>query len=160
MSFAIWILIVGALLIAVALFPTVLKRLPLSASMLYLFAGIALGPAGWGLMSPDPFRYSVLLERATEIAVLISLFAAGMRLSLPLSDKRWQLPLRLAFLSMVLTVTLTALIGVFALGLSLGAAVLLGAILAPTDPVLASDVQVENAMDRDQLRFSLTGEAA
>jgi NhaP-type Na+/H+ or K+/H+ antiporter len=158
MSFAIWILIVGALLIAVALFPTVLKRLPLSASMLYLAAGAALGPAGWGLMNPDPFSHSVLLERAAEIAVLISLFAAGMKLSLPFSDKRWQLPLRLALLSMVLTVILVAVAGVFLLGLPLGAAVLLGAIIAPTDPVLASDVQVENAMDRDQLRFSLTGE--
>jgi NhaP-type Na+/H+ or K+/H+ antiporter len=59
---------------------------------------------------------------------------------------------------MVITVGLIALIGSFALGLSLGAAVLLGAILAPTDPVLASDVQVENATDRDLLRFSLTGE--
>ena len=45
------------------------------------------------------------------------------------------------------------------LGLSWGAAVLLGAVLAPTDPVLASDVQVEHAADRDRLRFSLTGEA-
>jgi sodium/hydrogen antiporter len=158
MSFAIWISIVGALLIAVALFGTVLKRLPLSTSMLYLAVGFALGPAGWGLMSADPFPNSVLIERAAEVAVLISLFAAGMKLSLPLSDKRWHLPLRLALTSMVITVALIALIGSLVLGLSLGAAVLLGAILAPTDPVLASDVQVENATDRDQLRFSLTGE--
>ena len=158
MSFAIWISIVGALLIAVALFGTVLKRLPLSTSMVYLAVGLALSPAGWGLMSVDPFVNSALLERAAEIAVLISLFAAGMKLSLPLSDKRWHLPLRLALTSMVITVALIALVGFFALGLSLGAAVLLGAILAPTDPVLASDVQVENATDRDQLRFSLTGE--
>ena len=158
MSFAIWISIVGALLIAVALFGTVLKRLPLSTSMVYLTVGLALSPAGWGLMSLDPFVNSALLERAAEIAVLISLFAAGMKLSLPLSDKRWHLPLRLALTSMVITVALIALFGTFALGLSLGAAVLLGAILAPTDPVLASDVQVENATDRDRLRFSLTGE--
>ena len=83
MSFAFWILVVGALLIAVALAGTVLKRLPLSTAMLYLAAGVALGPAGWGLMWPDPFSQTVLLERATEIAVLISLFAAGMKLSLP-----------------------------------------------------------------------------
>jgi NhaP-type Na+/H+ or K+/H+ antiporter len=158
MSFAIWILIVGALLIAVALLGTVLKRLPLSTSMVYLAAGVALGPAGWGLMWPDPFSNAVLLERATEVAVLISLFAAGMKLSLPLSDRRWHLPLRLAFISMAFTVALLALLGVFALGLSVGAAVLLGAILAPTDPVLASDVQLESATDRDRLRFSLTGE--
>ncbi|RPI47874.1 MAG: sodium:proton antiporter [Betaproteobacteria bacterium] len=158
MSFAIWIFIVGALLIAVALFGTVLKRLPLSTSMVYLAVGLALSPEGWGLVSLDPFHHSVLLERAAEIAVLISLFAAGMKLSLPFSDKHWHLPMRLALTSMVITVVLIALIGFFALGLSLGAAVLLGAILAPTDPVLASDVQLENATDRDRLRFSLTGE--
>jgi NhaP-type Na+/H+ or K+/H+ antiporter len=49
--------------------------------------------------------------------------------------------------------------GVLALGLPLGAAILLGGILAPTDPVLASDVQVANPGDRDRLRFALTGEA-
>jgi len=83
MSFAIWVFIVGALLIAVALFGTVLRRLPLSTSMVYLAVGFALSPAGWGLMTADPFENSVLLERAAEIAVLISLFAAGMKLSLP-----------------------------------------------------------------------------
>ena len=145
MTFAIWISIVGALLIAVALFGTVLKRLPVSTSMVYLGVGLLLSPAGWGLMSLDPFSNAVLLERAAEIALLISLFAAGMKLSLPLSDKHWHLPLRLALTSMVITVALIALIGSVALGLSLGAAVLLGAILAPTDPVLASDVQVETA---------------
>jgi NhaP-type Na+/H+ or K+/H+ antiporter len=59
---------------------------------------------------------------------------------------------------MAVTVALVTLIGVFLLDLSLGASVLLGAILAPTDPVLASDVQVESSTDRDRLRFSLTGE--
>jgi NhaP-type Na+/H+ or K+/H+ antiporter len=52
-----------------------------------------------------------------------------------------------------------AALGVWGLGLPLGAAVLLGAVLAPTDPVLASEVAVENARDRDRLRFALTGEA-
>jgi NhaP-type Na+/H+ or K+/H+ antiporter len=60
---------------------------------------------------------------------------------------------------MSITVGLVALVGVYALGLPLGAAVLLGAILAPTDPVLASEVQLESARDSDRLRFSITGEA-
>jgi ABC-type branched-subunit amino acid transport system permease subunit len=102
--------------------------------------------------------HSELLERMTEVAVLISLFAAGLKLGLPLSDKRWRMPLRLAFVSMTLTVGLIAVIGVYGLDLPLGAAVLLGGILAPTDPVLASDVQVTNPADSDRLRFSLTAE--
>jgi NhaP-type Na+/H+ or K+/H+ antiporter len=60
---------------------------------------------------------------------------------------------------MGVTVALVAGVGVLALGLPLGAAILLGGILAPTDPVLASDVQVANPDDRDRLRFALTGEA-
>jgi NhaP-type Na+/H+ or K+/H+ antiporter len=100
-----------------------------------------------------------LLERLTEVAVILSLFSAGLKLRLPLKDREWRVALRLALGAMVLTVAMMALVGVGALGLSLGAAVLLGAILSPTDPVLASDVQVSHAHDRDRLRFGLTGEA-
>ncbi len=158
MTFAIWAIIIGALLTTMALSGSLLKRLPLSTAMLYLAAGVALGPAGWALMTPHPLSHAGVLEKVTEVAVLVSLFSAGLKLGLPLSDKHWRLPVRLAFVSMTLTVALIVVIAMFGLGLSLGAAVLLGGILAPTDPVLASDVQVEDAGDRDRVRFSLTGE--
>lgn len=158
MSFAIWSLIIGGLLITMVVSGSSLRRLPLSTAMLYLTAGYGLGPAGLALMAPDPLSHPVILERVAEVAVLISLFAVGMKLGLPLSDRGWRLPVRLALASMTLTVALIALIGTLCLDLPLGAAVLLGAILAPTDPVLASDVQVLEAGDRDRLRFSLTGE--
>jgi NhaP-type Na+/H+ or K+/H+ antiporter len=98
------------------------------------------------------------MERLTEIVVLVSLFTAGLKLSHGLGDRRWLLPLRLATVSMVVTVGCITLVGWAWLGLPLGAAVLLGGLLAPTDPVLASDVQVQEPGDRDQLRFALTGE--
>lgn len=158
MDFALWALIVGALLISIALLGTLLRRLPVSTALLYLGAGYALGPAGLNLMAPDPLRYSAILERACEVAVLISLFAVGLKLGAPFSDRSWRLPIRLALVSMTLTVALIAVVGTLLLGLPLGAAVLLGAIVAPTDPVLASDVQVLESGDRDRLRFSLTGE--
>jgi NhaP-type Na+/H+ or K+/H+ antiporter len=126
--------------------------------MLYLAAGIVLGPIGWAVLVIHPQNHALLLERLTEVAVLLSLFSVGLKLGLPLSNRHWFLPLRLAFVSMVLTIALIAATGVLLLGMSLGAAVLLGAILAPTDPVLASAVQVESSEDRDRLRFSLTGE--
>ena len=147
MSFAVWCLIVGLVLLAMALAGSVLKRLPLSASMLYLAAGFGLGPIGLGLLEADPFGQSRLFERLAEIAVLISLFVAGLKLSVPLRSARWFLPLRLAIVSMLLTIVLITAAGMWALGLPLGAAVLLGAILAPTDPVLASDVQLTNPAD-------------
>ena len=158
MSFAIWALIVGAILITMALLGTLLKRMPLSPGILYLALGYALGPAGWALMAPDPLLYSADLEKMAEVALLISLFAVGLKLGVPLRDKRWYLPLRLAFPSMALTVMFVTAIGVFLFGLPAAAAILLAAILAPTDPVLASDVQVEDSSDRDRLRFGLTAE--
>jgi NhaP-type Na+/H+ or K+/H+ antiporter len=158
MEFASWSIVVGVLLIVMALSGTVLERLPLSTSMLYLLVGLAVGPFWLNLMSPDPHEHTVLLERLTEVVVLISLFTAGLKLSPGLSDRRWLLPLRLAIISMTVTVLGVAVAAHFLLGWQLGACILLGAILAPTDPVLASDVQVNAPGDRDRLRFALTGE--
>ena len=158
-TWVLWYLAAGGLLILMALASSVVSRLPLTTALLYLGAGVALGPAGGGLIMIDPLRHAALIERLTEVAVIISLFTAGLKLRLPLSDPLWRLSLRLATVSMVLTVGGLTLVGVFGLGLPLGAAVLLGAVLAPTDPVLASDVQVEHAWDRDRVRFGLTGEA-
>jgi NhaP-type Na+/H+ or K+/H+ antiporter len=156
---AIWFVVVGLLFVVMALAGSVLKRLPLSTSMLYLAAGAALGPLGAGLLHVDVYGQSGVWERVTEIAVLVSLFAAGLKLRVPFSDRGWMLPVRLATGSMLVTIGLVSLAGVYLMGMPLGAAILLGAILAPTDPVLASDVQVTDAADRDRLRFGLTGEA-
>jgi sodium/hydrogen antiporter len=158
MNFALWAVIVGMLLILLALSGTVLSRLPLSTAMLYLLAGLGVSPVGLGLMQVDPREHTLLLERLTEVIVLVSLFTAGLKLSPGLRDRRWVLPLRLALTSMVITVLAIAGIAWLFLPLPLGACVLLGAILAPTDPVLASDVQVHRPGDGDRLRFSLTGE--
>jgi len=160
MNFHYWFLIAGGLLLFMALAGSVLKRLPLSTAMVYLAVGLALGPLGIGLLDLDLVRDAALIERVAEVAVLISLFSAGLKLRMPLLEGRWRLPGRLAFGAMTLTVGLIALAGVAGLGLPLGAAILLGGLLAPTDPVLAADVQVEHPGDRDRLRFSLTGEAA
>ena len=157
-AFTLACIIVGTLLIAKTLGGSFIARLPLSAAMLYLAVGIAIGPWGWGLLKLDVFKNLLLLERLTEVALLISLFTAGMKLELPLKDKRWRIPVQLATVSMLLTVAAITAVGVWLLNLPVGAAVLLGAILAPTDPVLASDVQMTNPGDRDRLRFGLTGE--
>jgi NhaP-type Na+/H+ or K+/H+ antiporter len=154
-----WFVVIGALLIGMALAGSVLRRLPLTTGLLYLAVGAGLGPWGAELLHLDVLADAALLERLSEIAVIVSLFTAGLKLRLPLTDRRWRPPLGLATVAMVLTVAMVALLGTRLLGLSLGAAVLLGAVLAPTDPVLASDVQVAHAGDGEPLRFSLTGEA-
>lgn len=159
MIFTFWALTVGLLLIVMALSSSLLKRLPLTSALLYLAIGFLLARYAPNLLQIDLFAQTALLEHITEAAVLVSLFTAGLKLRTPFSNERWQLPVRLASLAMLLTVGMLAAVGVFLLGLPLGAAILLGAVLAPTDPVLASDVQVEHAGDRDRLRFTLTGEA-
>ncbi len=152
-------MVIGLLLIAMTMGNSLIARLPASASMLYLLVGVGLGPAGLGLLVLDPFQDDrALIERLTEIAVLISLFTAGLKLDLSLRDPRWRIPVRLATVSMVINVAAVTALGYGLLGLSLGAAMLLAAILSPTDPVLASDVQVAAGGDRDRLRFGLTGE--
>ncbi len=155
-----WSLFIGILLITMVLAGTLLARLPLSTAMIYLGLGYALGPAGLGVIVADPFRHAGGLALMSEVAVLISIFAVGLKLGVPMFDRRWLLPIRLAFPSMAITVGLIALAGVWWLDMPLGAAVLLGGILAPTDPVLASGIQSESGSKPDRVRFSLAGEGA
>ena len=158
MTWPLWFAIAGSLLVLMALSGSVLSRMPVSTSMLYLGAGVLAGPLALGLAAPAWGQQARMLEHLTEVIVLLSLFTSGLKMSVGLHERRWFPPLRLALLSMVVTVLLVTAAGVWLLGLPLGVAVLLGGILAPTDPVLATEVQVEDVADRDQLRFALTGE--
>lgn len=159
MSNVTWFLIIGAVLLFMAVTAAGIKRLPLSTAIVYLGVGVLLGPSFANQFHFNPLEHSALLEVITELAVIISLFAAGLKLAAPMGARIWWVPFRLATVSMVATVGLTAVAGVTLLDLPLGAAVLLGAILAPTDPVLATDVQTRSPADDDRLRFALTGEA-
>src|SRR5215216_1225228 len=155
MEFAPWFSIIGLLLVVMALSDSLLARLPLSTSMFYLLAGVVLSPVVFGLATLTPLSHVVLLEHMAEVVVLLSLFTSGLKMSVGIGDGRWLLPVRLALVSMLVTVAGIAAAGVLLLALPLGAAILLGGILAPTDPVLASDVQVAEPTDRDRLRFAL-----
>ena len=153
-----WSLLIGAVLLVAALGKGPLKRIPVSLPFLYLLTGIAIGPWGLKLLDIDVFDDTKLVETLTEIAVVISLLSAGLKL-----DPSWRhmlrTPIPLATGTMLLTIAAVTAIGVYFLGLPLGAAILLGAIIAPTDPVLAGEVQVKHHNDTDQLRYALTGEA-
>lgn len=159
MTNAQWFMLIGALLLVMGLTPTVLKRSPITTAIIYLAVGMLVGPSALNLFHFNPLRESALLEAFTEVAVLISLFSAGVKMPAPFSFARWRTPILLATVSMTITVAMVTAFAVYVLGLPLGAGVLLGAILAPTDPVLATDVQIRHPGDRDQLRFTLTCEA-
>ena len=154
-----WLLLIGVLLLVMAVFASTVKRLPITATIVYLLIGFALGLAGFGVVALDPIGDAPWLRRAAEIAVILSLFSVGLKLRLPLRDPRWRPALCLAFVSMAITIALLAAAGVWLLHLPVSAAILLGGALAPTDPVLASEVQIQHAHDRDALRLALSGEA-
>lgn len=159
MTKAQWFLLLGSLLLLRGVSTTALLRLPVTSAIIYLGVGLALGPAGLGLFRFDPLEEASLLETLTEVAVLVSLFSAGVKMPVPCTLVRWRAPLLLATASMAVSVGLVAAVGYLLLGLPLGAAVLLGAIVAPTDPVLATDVQLRHPGDTDNTRFMLTSEA-
>lgn len=159
MNSAHWFLLTGGLLLAIGISSSILRRLPVSAAMLYLAVGIIVGPTGLNLFHFNPLKQSEFLEALTEVAALISLFSAGVKMPVPINLRQWKAPVLLATTSMMVSVGLTSLFGYFILKLPLGAAILLGAIVAPTDPVLATDVQSRRPGDSDRLRFTLTCEA-
>ncbi|WP_404366890.1 cation:proton antiporter [Marinobacter sp.] len=159
MTTAVWFVLIGTLLIMMGLRSPILQRFRLTPTLVYLAVGIVLGPSVFGAFHFNPLKQAHLLEVLAEIAVLVSLFIAGMKMPVPFRWQEWHTPVRLAFISMTISVALTAAFGYYVLALPLGAAILLGGILAPTDPVLATDVQVRHMGDKDPLRFTLTSEA-
>ncbi|WP_244815948.1 sodium:proton antiporter [Caballeronia sp. Lep1P3] len=158
MTETIWFLVVGGVLIFMGLASSTFKRLPISTAMCYLAIGFALGPGAANLLHIRLDGDTAVLRLVTEVGMLVSLFAIGLRLRVPPTDRRWLLPLRLGFVAMALTIVALTLLCGYALGMAWGPSLLLAAMLAPTDPVLAHDVQVEQPGDTDLLRFSLTGE--
>ncbi|MES3035464.1 MAG: cation:proton antiporter [Gemmatimonadota bacterium] len=159
MSILGWMTTVGALLLLMALTSSQVERLPISTSFIYLVVGLTLGPLGFGLLQLDIASQRVWMETLTEVAVIVSLFVGGLRLRLPLRNASWRVAVRLAGPVMLLCIAGVALTAQWLLGVPLYMALLLGAILAPTDPVLAAAVSVNDAEDHDRVRFGLSGEA-
>jgi NhaP-type Na+/H+ or K+/H+ antiporter len=159
MSFIAWVAVLGAVLLTLALTSSYLRWLPVTTSAVCLALGVAIGPAGLGWLRLDIKDAAVWMEHLTEVAVLFSLFVCGLKLRLSLKDKKWRVAFGLAGPVMLLSITGVCLLLHFAFGLAWGPSLLIGAILAPTDPVLASLVQVNDAKDDDPVRFGLSGEA-
>lgn len=151
----------GALLAAAL--PRLLADRAFSMPLVFLGAGMLLFALPLGLPQPDPVAYRPWVEHLSEGVVIVSLMGAGLSLNRPIGWRRWATTWRLLAIAMPLTVLGVAALAYGALGWPLAAALLLGAVLAPTDPVLASDVQVgeptDDASDEDEVRFGLTSEA-
>ncbi|WP_416260374.1 cation:proton antiporter [Gibbsiella quercinecans] len=159
MEFLGWTAATGGLLLLMSLASGWIKRGPITVFALYLTAGIVCGPWVLNLLQVDITAHAELAKNITEIAIAASLFITGLKLRLPLKSQGWYIGLRLAFPGMLLTVAGVALAAHYLAELSWPLSLAFGAIVAPTDPVLASLISVNDARDSDNLRVSLSSEA-
>ena len=167
------LLFVGLVALAAAILPELLAERTLSPPMVYVAIGALAFALPLGLSPPDPMADGPVVERLTEFAVVVSLMGAGLKLDRPFSPRAWATTWRLLAVTMPLTIAGAVLLGGWWLGFVPATALLLGAVVAPTDPVLASDVQVgppgegEDATTgpptgrehEHEVRFALTSEA-
>ena len=160
-----WLVVGGLALLAMTVLPSILHRRPLSVPLLSVAIGFGIFEASDSLVGPRPLDSefdSALIEYVTEFVVIVSLVGAGLRLERRPGLARWSSAWRLLGIAMVLTIVAVAVLGWWALGFTAASAILLGAVLAPTDPVLADEVQVPRPGEsdqRDEVRFTLTAEA-
>ena len=174
-------LIAGIALLLAVVLPSLLERWAVSAAMVLLFVGMGVGllPMPEGL-SLDPIAIRPQIEHVTELTVLVALMGVGLAIDRPINLRRprtwasWSPTWRLLAIAMPLTIGAVWGLGA-ALGVAPAAALLLASALSPTDPVLASDVQVEGPKvqrspdhdpldeatidEEDDVRFALTSEA-
>lgn len=155
------ITLVGLAALSMAWVPALLKRTFISYPIIFLLLGIGIYMLPVELPIPDPIWQENYVVHITELSVIISLMGTGLKIRRKVSWRRWRVPLRLVSITMLLCIGGLALLGWSVLGMAVSAAILLGAVLAPTDPVLAEQVQVgpPNEKEEDEVRFSLTAEA-
>jgi NhaP-type Na+/H+ or K+/H+ antiporter len=161
-NYVVTLLIFGIVVLLTAWLPMVLKRMPLSFPICCVVIGMLLA---WSPFTPlprmNPLESRALAEHLSEFVVIVALMGAGLKIDRPLGWARWAITWRLLGIAMPLSIFAISLLGWSLLGLGAASALLLGAALAPTDPVLAADVQVgpPQTGEEDDIRFALTSEA-
>ena len=160
-SYIITITIIGIATLGMAWMPSFTKLTGISDSVVYVLLGVIAYECLDILPPPNPMVYDTYTIHLTELVVVISLMGTGLKIDKPFSFKSWQVPFRLLTVTMVLCIAAVTCLAYYVLHFDLASSLLLGAVLAPTDPVLAADVQVGPPMEgiADEVRFSLTAEA-
>jgi sodium/hydrogen antiporter len=152
---------IGFIILVATIFPRFLSNYLITSPIVYLL--LAVGVFFFFKESPLPHIADnpYLGKRLTELGVIMSLTAAGLKLKKPFAWKTWRYAARLLVFTMPLTIALVALFGWLFLGFVPATAMLLGAVIAPTDPVLASDIQTSPPLEDDSsnVRLALTTEA-
>lgn len=155
--------VVGAAVFAMTWMPAFTKLTGISYSIIYVIIGYLLYTFIPNILPvPLPQKHETLTLHLSELVVIISLMGTGLKIDRPFSIKSWSAPLKLVSLAMLISIGACTLMGLTFLNMDLASAVLLGAALAPTDPVLAADVQVgppNEGSDEPSAKFTLTAEA-
>ncbi|QIG78960.1 cation:proton antiporter [Stakelama tenebrarum] len=152
----------GAMILLVAWLPIALRKLPLSLPIICVLLGFGVFSVDpFAVWAPHPDKTPGLVERATELIVIVSLMGAGLKMERRPGWRRWNVTWRLLGIAMPLTILLVMVAGNQLLGLGAATALLLAGSLAPTDPVLAGDVQVahDESENPPEAKFALTSEA-
>jgi NhaP-type Na+/H+ or K+/H+ antiporter len=156
------LLTVGAGLLLSYWLPRLVSRRPPAATALLMAAGFLSSLVFPEIYRPiEPTEHPELWELTAEMVVIVVLFATGLRIDNVGSLARWRPTIGLLAVTMPLTILAVALLGWSLAGMTVAGALLLGAVLAPTDPVLAGDIQVgpPQAGREHPARFALTTEA-
>ncbi|WP_158826350.1 cation:proton antiporter [Mucilaginibacter lacusdianchii] len=156
------IAVIGVAALGMAWMPAFTKKTGISYALVYMILGAILYTVfREELPVPDPRKNSVYALHLSELVIIVSLMGTGIKIDRPFSFKTWQSPVRLIALAMIACVAIATGLGYLMLSPNMASALLLAAALAPTDPVLASDVQVgpPNEKVRFETKFALTAEA-
>lgn len=151
----------GALVLLSAWLPLVVRNLPLSLPIVAVCVGYLMPHGPWLDRATAILFQGRVLEHLVEFVILVALMGAGLRIHRPIDWRRWQATWQLLGIAMPLSIFAMAILCWTVLGLPWASALLIGAVLAPTDPVLACDVQVGPPGEDEggEVRFGLTSEA-
>lgn len=126
----------GASLLVAVLLSALARRTVLSLPLLFLGIGVLVGNGAFGLVSVHPG--APIVTHATDVALFAVLFSDGMRAFRPGGPGQWHLPARTLLIAMPAAAAVVAVLTYLLTGLPVLAALLVAAVLAPTDPVLVS----------------------
>jgi NhaP-type Na+/H+ or K+/H+ antiporter len=155
-SFQATVTVLGALLMVGALVSGLARRSMLSLAALFVLAGFLLGNGGLDWV--DFRARSSFVEDLAFAALIVILFRDGLEVEGEMLQRAWHLPLRKLVLAMPLTTIIAASAARLLIGLSWTESFLLGALLAPTDPVLTSSIVTNERVPR-LIRHSLNLES-
>jgi NhaP-type Na+/H+ or K+/H+ antiporter len=160
-SYILSLVIIGLASLAMAWMPSIAQRAKISYAIVYVLFGMFLYSLVPSLPAANPFNSPAISVHLTELVVIISLMGTGLKIDQPFGLKFWRTPFRLVSVTMLLSIGAITALAYYILKFDIASSILLGAVLAPTDPVLASDVQVGPPLEgkHENVRFSLTAEA-